>query len=102
MANNIKIKNFLIGGNLVKLLSSDLSDRKQFVWLNDTDSELSDVRSCVTQGSIVRPLLFLKYINDLLNLLASIECYEFADDFRVALENQASLDHASNQIEECC
>ena len=53
----------------------------------------------VPQGSVFGLLLFLIFINNLSNVFSGIDCYGFADDFKVVSENQASLDHASNQIE---
>ena len=43
---------------------------------------------------------FFIYINDLPNLLPGIECYGFADNFKVVLENYERLDCAFNQIKE--
>ena len=50
-----------------------LSNRNQIVNVNDTDSDPSLVTCGVPQGSILGPLLFLYYINDM-ELSISSEC----------------------------
>ena len=74
-----KLKQNGISGQLLNLFDNYLSDRKQRVTLNGSVSELTSIESGVPQGSILGPLLFLVYINDLeKNIISNIKF--FADD----------------------
>ena len=68
-----------INGKLINLLKSYLSNRKQRVLINGSESDWGRIVSGVPQGSVVGPLLFLIYINDLeIGIKSHIKF--FADD----------------------
>ena len=65
---------------LIKLIKSFLTNRKQYVSINGFESEKLDVTCGVPQGSTLGPLLFLIYINDLRLSLKFSTASHFADD----------------------
>ena len=74
-----KLKSFGISGNLLSLLNNFLSERFQRVVLNGQTSEWRIIKAGVPQGSILGPLLFLIYVNDIPdNLTSNVKL--FADD----------------------
>ena len=74
-----KLRQNGISGDIINILQDFLRNRKQRVVLNGQFSSWADVNADVPQGSILGPLLFLIYTNDLSDGLKS-ECKLFADD----------------------
>ena len=70
---------FDMTGELLSLLKNDLQIHEQRVALNGQTSEWRKIIFEVAQGSVLGPLLFLIYMNDLPDKLTSI-CIIFADD----------------------
>ena len=67
-------------GAAFELLKSYLSDRKQYVKYNTIESNLKYIKTGVPQGSILGPLLFSIYNNDLVITSNTIKFHMYADD----------------------
>ena len=75
-----KLAHYGIRGVASRWFRSYLSARYQFVTIGSAKSELKLVKHGVPQGSVLGPLLFLIYVNDLNNSIKTSETYHFADD----------------------
>ena len=74
-----KFKSDGVEGELLSLLECYFRDRKQRVVLHGQNSDWRKINFSLPQGSVLGPLLFLIYINDLPDGIMSI-CKIFADD----------------------
>ena len=82
-----KLKAYGIRGNVYKLLESYLSGRSQFVKLDGICSSTVQIKYGVPQGSILGPLLFLIYVNDLPSA-TKFFIKLFADDTFLCAQNK--------------
>ena len=75
-----KLQCYGVRGSACNWFVSYLQNRKQYVVYNKTESECKDISCGVPQGSILGPLLFILYINDIENVSDIIKPILFADD----------------------
>jgi hypothetical protein len=94
-----KLKSFGYSGTLLNWFNSYLSNRQQCVVINGIKSKFSHACSGVPQGSILGPLLFLYYINDLFSYVNDplIEIFLYADDAKVGSSINSVVDSARLQ-----
>ena len=93
-----KLKSLGISGSLLKLMQNYLDNRFERVLLNGQTSEWKPVKAGVPRGSILGPLFFLVYINDICsNLSTNVKL--FADDtslFSIVNDANNSFQNVTN------
>ena len=72
-----------VGGCLLEILIDYLSDQRSYVRLDNTSSKILDITSGVPQGSLLGPILFCIFINDLPDVVMFSEPFIFADDLKI-------------------
>ena len=95
-----KLKRNGVAVNLLNTLANFLKDRKQRVVLNCQNSMWDNVEAGIPQGSVLGPLLFLIYSNDLSENLVS-DPKVFADDtspFSVIFDNDLSAKNLNEDL----
>lgn len=75
-----KLNFYGVRGHSLQWFHSYLSNRQQYVEYNGSTSNTSEIELGVPQGSVLGPLLFIIYMNDLPDNLLKAKCLLFADD----------------------
>ena len=94
-----KLKSYGVTGSILSWIESFLNGRTQKVVVNGAESGWEDVLSGIPQGSVLGPLLFVVYINDMPETVQSTT-YLFADDTKMhkVIKNMIDTCHLQNDI----
>merc|ERR1711973_600249 len=84
---------------MLKWFESYLKGRKQYVFYNGATSSTVEITCDVPQGSVLGPLLFLLYINDISYCSDKLQVYLFADDTNILYADKSlkTLEQVVNQ-----
>ena len=91
-----KLSSFGINGKMLQWIKDFLKDRTQKVVLNGKKSNSIPVTSGVPQGSVLGPILFTMFVNDLPSVVSS-PVYMFADDTKIFRVIRTSEDYSALQ-----
>ena len=91
-----KLSYYGVNGTAKTLLKSYLSDRKQYVKIDEVKSSIQSIKTGVPQGSIVGPLLFNIFINDIIKSSKKFNFILYADDTTL----NSTVDNFGNTTDE--
>ena len=83
-----KLEQYGIRGVVLNWVRSYLERRQQFVMMDGSKSECLDIVCGVPQGSVLGPMLFNMYINDICNVSKSLKFILFADDTNILVSGE--------------
>ena len=87
-----KLYNYGIRGVALDWIKSYLSNREQYVFLNGKKSAVANIKFGVPQGSILGPLLFVIYINDIPNVSELATFILYADDANIIITGECEAE----------
>ena len=86
-----KLQHYGFRSKAFNLLSTYLKNRTQFVQIQEFNSEFCEIKQGVPQGSILGPILFIVYVNDIFNCLNmslnNVSITQYADDTTIICNN---------------
>ena len=97
-----KLQHYGVRGKALEWFTNYLTKRQQYVRYHEIDSVLQEMVCGVPQGSVLGPLLFIIYMNDLPNALRHSKSIIFADDTTIYLSSNSTntlLQHINHDLE---
>ena len=94
-----KLQTYGIRGPAIELIKSYLSDRYQYTKVDSAKSDVSKIQCGVPQGSVLGPLFFLMFVNDM-QYCTNAQLRLFADDTNIFISNK-DPSIIKQQAEEC-
>ena len=92
-----KLQCYGVRGLALEWTKSYLSNRRQYVCYNNSNSEFKEIKCGVPQGSIHSPLLFILYINDMCDVSKLLHIILFADDTNI-FYSASNIDDVTNVV----
>ena len=96
-----KLEHFGVRGSALNWFKSYISNRQQYTCINSVCSHMQSINFGVPQGSILGPLLFLMYINDIVNTSSLLQFILFADDTTITFSHsniKSLFDTLNNEL----
>ena len=91
-----KLQFYGLSGNSLALMKSYVTGRMQYVLFNKTKSDLAIITTGIPKGSILGPLLFSIYVNDIINSRDKLQYLLYADDTTLYFNRQHFTPHNAN------
>ena len=85
-----KLHYYGIRGTTLNWMDSYISDRSQYTSYKNKHSQFAQIECGVPQGSVLGPLLFILYVNDICHLSENVNMTLFADDTNIFFESDVN------------
>lgn len=100
----LKLAKMGFHSSILKWLESYLANRQCFVSINNAKSNSYIASSGIPQGSVLGPLLFILFLNDIVSCFESSKCLIYADDIKIFLnvKNISNVNSLQMDINRLC
>ena len=95
---NYDIQFYDLSGNSIALMKSYVTERMSYVLVNKTKSDLAIITTGIPQGSILGPLLFSIYVNDIINSSDKLQYPLYADETTLHFNREHFTIHNANLV----